>query len=61
MGYRQPRVPEYRENEGVSGYIRTLILFLKEFTLAAWTADNLRGKEIQELKARLDALEGKGE
>lgn len=61
MAYRQPRVPEYRESEGVRSYIKTLILFLKDFTMAAWTADNQRAREIEEITKRLDALEGKGE
>lgn len=50
---KQPRVPEYRESEGVKAYIKPLILFLKDFTMAAWTANNQRKKEIE-------ALAGKG-
>lgn len=61
MAYRQPRVPEYRESEGVRSYVKTLILFLKDFTMAAWTADNQRVKDIEEIQKRLDALEGKEE
>lgn len=61
MGFKQPRVPEFREKESVSEYIRTLVLFLKEFTFATWTASSACSKEIQALKARVDALEGKGE
>ena len=37
MAFKQPRVPEYRESEGVSRYIKPLILFLKDFTMSAWT------------------------
>ena len=47
---KQPRVPEYRESEGVKAYIKPLILFLKDFTMAAWTANNQRRKEIEEVK-----------
>ena len=46
---KQPKVPEYRENEGVKAYIKPLILFLKDFTMAAWTANNQRRKEIEAL------------
>lgn len=61
MAFRQPRVPEFRESEGVRSYIKTLILFLKDFTMAAWTADHQREKDIEDMKKRLDALEGEGE
>ena len=47
---KQPRVPEYRESEGVKAYIKPLILFLKDFTMAAWTANNQRKKEIEAIK-----------
>lgn len=47
---KQPRVPEYRESEGVKAYIKPLILFLKDFTMAAWTANNQRKKEIEEIR-----------
>lgn len=57
MGYRQPRVPEYREKEGVEAYLKTLVFFLKDFALAAWSSDNRRGREIKEMKARIEALE----
>ena len=50
---KQPRVPEYRESDGVKVYIKALILFLKDFSMAAWTANNQRKKEIA-------ALTGKG-
>lgn len=42
---KQPRVPEYREADGVKAYIKPLILFLKDFTMAAWTANNQRKNE----------------
>ena len=47
---KQPRVPEYRESEGVKAYIKPLILFLKDFTMAAWTANNQRKKEIEAIQ-----------
>lgn len=54
MAYRQPRVPEYREQDGPGKYIRTLVLFLKEFTTAAWKANNQRIREVEELREKLD-------
>ena len=58
---KQPRVPEYRESEGVKAYIKPLILFLKDFSMAAWTANNQRIREMEALKARMDRLEKSGE
>lgn len=46
---KQPRVPEYREADGVKVYIKSLILFLKDFSMSAWTANNQRKKEIEAL------------
>lgn len=36
--FKQPRVPEYRENEGVAKHLRALTLFLKDFCQDVWTA-----------------------
>lgn len=42
MGFKQPRVPEYREAEGVGHYMRNLTLFLKDFCMDSWkTVKNL--------------------
>ena len=57
MSYRQPRVPEYREGERPN--MRALILFLKEFTTAAWAANSRRKRETEALEARVRALEEK--
>lgn len=56
MSYRQPRVPEYREGEAAGSYLRLLMLFLKDFTSAAWAANNRRKKEIAALRAEITAL-----
>lgn len=58
MAYRQPRVPEYREDGGA--YMKALTLFLKDFCTAAWTANNQRIREIEALKARMDSMEKTG-
>lgn len=46
MGFKQPRVPEYQGGEGVERYIRTLVLFLKDFCQEAWTASRSAHKRI---------------
>lgn len=35
---KQPRVPEYREADGVQHYLKALTLFLKDFCMDTWTA-----------------------
>lgn len=57
MGYGQPRVPEYREEDGTGRYMRALALFLKDFSLAAWAANQRRRRETAALQARLQAAE----
>ena len=48
MAFKQPRVPEYRERDGADGYIRSLVLFLKDFCMDVWTANNQRSGEISD-------------
>lgn len=47
---KQPRVPEYHEGEGLGRYMRSLILFLKDFTMDVWTAVTSLEKRIKELE-----------
>jgi hypothetical protein len=35
---KQPRVPEYREADGVQRYLKALTLFLKDFCMEVWTS-----------------------
>ena len=56
MAFKQPRVPEYRENEGTGKYIRSLVLFLKDFCMDVWTANQERSREIDGIRARLSEL-----
>ena len=53
MGYKQPRVPEYRESDGTGRYLRTLSLFLKDFTLETWT-------NVQSLKKAMNISDDDG-
>ena len=50
MAFKQPRVPEYRESEGTGKYLRSLVLFLKDFCMDVWTANNQRSGEISEVR-----------
>ena len=56
MAFKQPRVPEYRESEGTGKYIRSLVLFLKDFCMDVWTANQERRREIDAIRARLSEL-----
>jgi len=56
MAYRQPRIPEYNEAEGEGKALRALILFLKDFTMSAWTANNRRKREIEAIRAGMPEM-----
>ena len=60
MAYKQPRVPVMRAGQRLTDYIRDIAAFLRENTIAAWNADRMRDAQMEEIKKRLDALEGKG-
>ena len=53
MGYKQPRVPEYREADGTGRYLRTLNLFLKDFTQETWV-------NVQRLMRESPSADGDG-
>ena len=58
MAFKQPRVPQ--ETGGtLSGYVKSLALFLRDFCTTSWNADRLKDAEIEKLKKRVDALERK--
>ena len=59
MAFKQPRVPEYRESEGTGKYIRSLVLFLKDFCMDVWTANREISREISEIRERLTAIDAK--
>ena len=50
MAFKQPRVPEYRESDGTGKYIRSLVLFLKDFCMDVWTANKQRSGEIDAVR-----------
>lgn len=56
MGFKQPRVPEYQRGESVETYIRTLILFLKDFCQEAWTENRTQGKGIDGIRKDMDEI-----
>lgn len=49
---KQPRVPEYRNDESVGKFLKSLVLFLKDFCFEAW-------QENRDIRERLKKLEGK--
>ena len=53
---KQPRVPEYREGENTGGYLKSLVLFLKDFSMAAWKADRQREREIDAVRDSIPAM-----
>ena len=58
MAFKQPRVPQ--ETGGtLAGYVKNIAPFLRDFCTASWNADRLKDAEIEKIKKRLDALEGK--
>ena len=58
MAFKQPRV--LQETGGtLAGYVKNIALFLRDFCTASWNADRLKDAEIEKIKKRLDALEGK--
>ena len=54
--YRQPRVPQMREGGTEGGYAKELMLFLRDFCLAAWNADRKKDEELSGIRRRLEAL-----
>lgn len=58
--FKQPRVPEYRESDGMGRYIKSLILFLKDFCMDVWTANRQRKSEIEALRREVDSLKAAG-
>lgn len=46
---KQPRVPEYREGDSVSKYLKNLILFLKDFSMETWKADDRHRRDMTAL------------
>ena len=59
MAYRQPRVPQMTDGKTAGEAIRELIRFLKDDCMASWNADRKKDEEIENIKKRLDALEGR--
>jgi len=47
VSVKQPRVPEYRDGESMSVYIRNLIRFLKDFSMNVWTAYRQTQRELE--------------
>lgn len=60
MAFKQPKVPQAREDPRDTA--RELTLFLRDFCMASWNADRRRDAEMARLERRVEALErSKGE
>lgn len=57
--FKQPRVPELRDGGNLYIAVKNLVLFLKDFFNDVWAAYRQMKKENEEIKKRLEALEGK--
>lgn len=57
--FKQPRVPEYRESEGVSKYLKALALFLKDFCQDAWMANGQTNKAVGSIRVPVISVCGK--
>ena len=60
MAYKQPKVPQMREGDSTQAYAKELMLFLRDFCMAAWNADRRKDEEIGALRRQLDALKREG-
>ena len=58
MAYQEPRVPVPRDGGRPMDYMKELFRFLRGFTQAAWNADRMKDTEIENIKKRLEQLEG---
>lgn len=54
--FKQPRVPEYRENEGTTKHLKALTLFLKDFCQDVWTASRNADKATQKAQEGVDSI-----
>lgn len=59
MGFKQPRIPEYRSGEGAEAYLRTLILFLKDFCQEAWAASGQARRSIEGIRYPVTSVNGR--
>lgn len=57
--FKQPRVPELRDGGNLYIAVKNLVLFLKDFCNDVWAEYRQMKKENEEIKKRLEALEGK--
>lgn len=59
MAFKQPRVPEFNEKDGVSRYMKTLVLFLKDFCQEAWVANRQSAKSMPEIDYPVTSVNSK--
>lgn len=58
MAFKQPRVPQMKEGGQLPGFIRELVLFLKDFCMECWTESRRISEESAETKKKIGTLGG---
>lgn len=56
MAFKQPRVPEFHEKEGVAKHLKSLTLFLKDFCQDVWVASRQAHKGLSAIPALSDVM-----
>lgn len=56
---KQLRVPEYKENESVSQFLKSLVLFLKELSNETWTDSRQTNKKISDIRYPVTSVNSK--
>ncbi|MBR4039421.1 MAG: hypothetical protein IKJ11_04900 [Clostridia bacterium] len=56
---KQLRVPEYRENESESKFLKALVAFLKELCSETWTDSRMTAKKLSGIRYPVTSVNGK--
>lgn len=54
--FKQPRVPQRRENTPLADFVYELTLFLKDFCLGAWQESKRQHEEIEAIKKQITEM-----
>ena len=56
MAFKQPRVPQMREGTNLAGFVREIVLFLKDFCLECWTQSRRQDQEMEKIRAEIEKI-----
>ena len=56
MAYKQPRVPQMRDDARLFDTMRELVLFLKDFCMETWVQVTQARADIRALREEIDKL-----